>query len=353
MARESLVSLTDLAECGGCAAKLGPSELAEIIRRFSTQAVQGGPLSLAGLDPPDDALVYALDKDRAIVQTVDFFPPIVNDPYAYGAIAAANAVSDVYAMGGDVLWALNIVAFPDDMPLDTLAEVLRGGADKIVEAGGFIGGGHSIRDRVPKYGMCVTGMVSRASIWRKSGARAGDLLFVTKAIGTGLILTAARGGRVDDNDLQEAIVNMMRLNRDASQCLREFRPSAVTDVTGFGLLGHGFEIAHQSSVRLEIEASRVPLLAGASACARAGVRTSAHPKIRAYLGSQVEFAATVDGTMQNLLLDPQTSGGLLVAISEDQAGALVAQFDRSNLPIWRIGRAVCGTGMSVILGHAG
>jgi len=342
------VSLTDRAQCGGCAAKLGPSELAEIIRRFSPQAVHGGPLSVVGLDSPDDAMVYTLDEDRALVQTVDFFPPIVDDPYTYGAIAAANAVSDVYAMGGDVLWALNIVAFPDSMPLDTLAEILRGGADKIVEAGGFIGGGHSIRDRVPKYGMCVTGMVSRASIWRKSGARAGDLLFVTKPIGTGLILTAARSGRVDDGVLQEAITTMMRLNRGASEHLRQFQPSAVTDVTGFGLLGHGFELAHQSGVRLEIEASRVPLLAGALACARAGILTSAHPKIKAYLGDKVEFAANVDGDMQNLLLDPQTSGGLLVAISEGQAGALVERFHRGHLPIWRVGRVACGYGVSVL-----
>lgn len=352
MAMDSLVPLTDLAECGGCAAKLGPSELNEIIGRFSTRALQGGPLVLAGLDPPDDALLYAVDEDRAIVQTVDFFPPVVNDPYAYGAIAAANAVSDVYAMGGDVLWALNIVAFPDGMSLDTLAEILRGGADKIVEAGGFIGGGHSIRDRVPKYGMCVTGMVNRASIWRKSGARPGDLLFVTKAIGTGLILTAARGGGVDDGVVEEAISSMMRLNRDAAQCLRGFQPSAVTDITGFGVLGHGFELAHRSGVRLEIEASRVPRIPGAEACARAGIRTSAHPRIRAYLGNRIEFAATVDTPTRDLLLDPQTSGGLLVAISEDQASSLVEEFVSRDLPIWRVGRVVSGTGVVVTLGHS-
>jgi len=286
------------------------------------------------------------------VQTVDFFPPIVDDPYTYGAIAAANAVSDIYAMGGDVLWALNIVEFPDTWPLDTLAEILRGGAEKIIEAGGFIGGGHSIRDGVPKYGMCVTGVVSRIAIWRKSGARLGDLLFVTKPIGTGLILTAARCGRVDPGDFQEAIENMTRLNRDSSEHLRAFRPSAVTDVTGFGLLGHGFEIAHQSGVRLEIEASRVPLLSGAPTYARAGVRTSAHSKIRAYLGNQVEFAADVDGATQDVLLDPQTSGGLLVAINEDQAGVLVEQFARIGLPIWRIGRVVPGAGLSVVVGHS-
>lgn len=342
------ISLTEFTSCGGCAAKLGPQELAQALCCFTSDASGVGKDDvLVGLYPPDDALVYKLDDERALIQTLDFFPPIVDDPYTYGAIAAANATSDVYAMGGEVLWALNIVAFPESLPIRVLSLILQGGADKILEAGGFVGGGHSIRADEPKYGMCVTGLVNPHFVWRKAGARKGDVLFLTKPLGTGLIIAAAKQGSVRPSHLEGAIASMMLLNRDATRCLRHFNPSAVTDITGFGILGHAFEMATQSQVCFELCATALPVLDGAMEYAQAGIRTSAHLRNKAYLDGKVETDSTIDVGLEAILFDPQTSGGLLIAVEQEQVAQVSDYFSANSLPIWRIGEVRDGYGVVV------
>ncbi len=342
------VSLTEYTSCGGCAAKLGPGELSHVLGCLPASVTGGGSDKvLVGLPDRDDALVYRLCGSQALVQTVDFFPPIVDDPYTYGSIAAANATSDIYAMGGDVLWALNIVAFPQELPVEVLCNILRGGADKIAEAGGFVGGGHSIRDSEPKYGMCVTGLVDPRSLWRKLGARPGDAVLLTKPIGTGVILAAAKRGLADIPDVAGAVASMTNLNRQAAGCLRSFMPSAVTDVTGFGLLGHALEMAVQSNVCIEIRASSLPLLEGALNYARAGHATSAHPRIASHIGPRAEISDHLDSALVSLLIDPQTSGGLLIAIARDHVEPLSERFAENRLPIWHIGEVHQGAGRVV------
>lgn len=340
------VRLTELASCGGCASKLGPDTLAQILDCFGPDAIGTGRDNvLVGLHPPDDAVVYKLDEKRAIVQHVDFFPPIVDEPYVYGAIAAANAMGDVYAKGGEVLWALNIVAFPEQLHIGILLEILRGGSDKVREAGGFIAGGHSIRDDEPKYGMCVTGMVDPESLWRKGGAREGDVLFLTKALGTGLIVSAAKHGCVRPSHLQEAVTSMMLLNRDAARCLRSFRPNAVTDITGFGILGHAYEMAEQSKTLLALKTRDMPVLDGALEYVRSGIQTSAHATNRAYLRDKVRVETTLNAGIESVLYDPQTSGGLLISIQAEQASHLRDSFARNGISIWCVGEVVEGKGV--------
>lgn len=342
------IRLTELVSCGGCAAKIGPQELTDTLRHFTSDELGVGREGLlVGLELPDDALVYQIDSERAFIQTVDFFPPIVDDPYSYGAIAAANATSDIYAMGGEVLWALNIVAFPDNLSLHILSLILQGGADKIMEAGGFIGGGHSIRDDEPKFGMCVTGLVSPRSIWLKGGAKKGDVLFLTKPLGTGLIVSAAKQGQVKGAHVESAITSMMLLNRNAAACLHHFVPSAVTDITGFGILGHAWEMAEQSSARLELHASSIPVLDGTLEYAQAGIRTSAHTRNKAYLGDKVKFNHVLNPEMEAVLFDPQTSGGLLISIHPDHAEELRHSFLEEQMPIWNIGKVCEGVGVIV------
>jgi selenide,water dikinase len=342
------VRLTELASCGGCAAKLGPDALAQVLSCFSLDAIGiGRDNVLVGLQPPDDAVVYKLDEKRAIVQHVDFFPPIVDEPYMYGAIAAANAMGDIYAKGGEVLWALNIVAFPEQLPIEILLAILKGGTDKIVEAGGFIAGGHSIWDDEPKYGMCVTGLVHPQSIWRKGGARKGDVLFLTKALGTGLIISAAKQGCVQPSHLQEAATSMMLLNRDAARCLHNFNPNAVTDITGFGILGHAYEMAEQSKAQLKLNVNNMPILDGALKYAQSGVQTSAHVRNRAYLRNKVSIETTLDVGIESVLFDPQTSGGLLISIQKEQANRLRDYFFANNLSIWCIGEVHEGEGVVI------
>ena len=222
---------------------MGPETLAQVLRPLTRHH---HPDLIVGLQTSDDAAVYRLSDDQAIIQTVDFFPPVVDDAFAYGAISAANSLSDVYAMGGDVLFALAVAAFPDDLPREILTRIFEGGSSKVIEAGGVIAGGHTVTDDEPKYGLSVTGTIHPDRIWTKAGAKPGDLLFLTKPIGTGLITTAHKNRVVEDTHLQAAMDSMMKLNRAASVAARAVGPNACTDVTGFGLLGHGFEIAEKS-----------------------------------------------------------------------------------------------------------
>ena len=277
---------------------------------------------LVGLDVTDDAAVYLVAPDMAIVETLDFFPPIVDDAYASGAIGAANAMSDVYAMGGEVLFALNIAAWPEDAPLAQLERVFQGATDKIAEAGGVIAGGHTVLDREPKYGLAVTGRVHPERILLKSRLRTGDALWLTKPIGTGVLTTAHKNGDLEASDLASAIASMVALNRAAAQAAVDAELHAATDVTGFSLAGHAHEMAERSSVGVRIRASLVPLLPGARKHAESGITFGGLERNRAYFddGVKVRFEG-VDNALRTLLLDPQTSGGLLVGVPSAHAEA--------------------------------
>ncbi len=278
---------------------------------------------------------------------MDFFPPVVDDPYQYGAIAAANAMSDVYAMGGEVLVALNIAAFPQDLDASILARILEGGAHKVAEAGGVIAGGHTLYDDEPKYGLAVTGTVHPEGVIAKSGAEPGDALVLTKPLGTGIILTAARDGLDAAGHVDAAVESMLALNRHASHLAREAGAHAMTDVTGFGLLGHANEIAIRSGVRVVIEASRLPLLPGAREYAEQGIEPGGSQRNRDGLAGRIEMGADIDTALERLLHDPQTSGGLLIALPQDAAEAMVARLRADGLPGAIIGRIEQGDGVVV------
>ena len=279
------------------------------------------------------------------MQTVDFFPPVVDDPYTFGAVAAANAMSDVYAMGGEVLLALQIAGFPDDQPEELLAEIFRGGAEKVAEAGGVIAGGHTIIDAEPKYGLCVTGTVHPDAVLRKSGARPGDVLLLTKALGTGIVLTAARADACAPEHLQATIDSMLQLNRHPAHLAVEASVHACTDVTGFGLLGHAEEMAHD--VQFVIDAAQAPALPGALDYARAGHITGGASRNREGVAGKVTVAEGVDETVEHLLFDAQTSGGLLFAVPPERAGGLAAALEADGFLAARIGRVEAGTGVHV------
>ncbi len=265
--------LTELTDCGGCAAKLGADLLAEALAGLGAEAAAAPDASLiAGLTPPDDAAVYRISDDLAIIGTLDFFPPLVDDPRTFGEIAAANALSDVFAMGGRVLFALSIAAFPEDLPRDVLTEIFAGASSKVREAGGTLAGGHTIRDPEPKYGLAVIGAAHPEKLLRKGGARPGDRLVLTKPLGTGVLVSGSRQGRTSDADLATAIDGMRRLNRAASEALVATGIHAATDVTGFGLLGHALEMARASGTRFVFDAAALPVLAGARELAAAGCR---------------------------------------------------------------------------------
>jgi selenide, water dikinase len=309
------VRLTDLVSCGGCAAKYSAALLQELVAELPVEADAN---LLVGLAPSDDAAVYKLDDDRALVFTVDFFPPIVDDPADFGAIAATNALNDIFAMGATPLVALSVAAFPEELPAEAVAAVLAGAAAKVREAGGVLAGGHTLRDEEPLYGLAVVGTVSPDGIWTKGGAKAGDTLYLTKPLGTGLAVHGRKEGRVDDATLAESIALMKTLNADNARRLRTIGPHAVTDVTGFGLAGHAYELATRSGVRVDLEAPALPVLPVARELADAGVRTGGDRRNREYVGA----ALTVDGATETdlaLVFDPQTAGGLLVALPPDAA----------------------------------
>jgi selenide,water dikinase len=304
---------------------------------------------LVGLDVADDAAVYLIAPDTAIVETLDFFPPIVDDAYASGAIGAANAISDVYAMGGEVLFALNIAAWPEDAPLAQLERVFQGATDKVAEAGAVIAGGHTVLDREPKYGLAVTGRVHPERMLLKSRLRAGDALWLTKAIGTGILTTAHKNGNLEAADLASAIASMVALNRDAAQAAVDAELHAATDVTGFSLVGHAHEMAERSSVGVKIRASLVPLLPGARRHAESGISFGGLERNRSYFddGAKVRFEG-VDAALRTLLLDPQTSGGLLVGVPSAHADAWQRACAAKGVRPIQIGEVTAGSGVTVV-----
>jgi selenide,water dikinase len=333
------IRLTELTECGGCAAKLGADALADVLAGLGV--VEGEPSPeglLAGLEPPDDAAVHLVAPDLAVIGTVDFFPPIVDDPRTFGEIAAANALSDVFAMGGRVLFALSVAAIPEDLPRDAFRAILDGAAAKVREAGGILAGGHTIRDPEPKYGLAVVGVAHPDRLLRKGGARPGDILVLTKPLGTGLLVSGRRQGRTSDADLAAAIDSMRRLNRDASEALTEAGVAGATDVTGFGLLGHGLEMARASGTRFVFEAAALPALDGALDLAAAGVETGGAAHNRRFVAPALSVAAGVPAELVTVAHDPQTSGGLLAAVGPTAIATLEAGLDARGVTHWRIGR---------------
>ena len=308
------LKLTEWTSCGGCAAKWGAAPLNALVRQLASSA---GDL-LVGLAPFDDAAVLRLSDDLALVSTTDFFPPLVDDPADFGAIAAANACSDVFAMGARVVLALNISAFPERLPVEAVAALLEAAGEVVVEAGGVVAGGHTIRSEEPIFGLAVQGLVHPDRVWTKAGACPGDALVLSKPLGTGILLA---GGSPADK--AAAIARMRTLNRAAAEALSALGDGAahaVTDVTGFGLLGHGWEMAERSGTTLRFAAGDLPLYDGALAAAEAGVRTGGDPRNRSHLEGRVQ--STASAALEALGYDPQTSGGLLAAVSPADAARL-------------------------------
>ncbi|MFM8793740.1 MAG: selenide, water dikinase SelD [Acidimicrobiales bacterium] len=314
--RTDTIRLTEWTSCGGCAAKWGASLLTELVGDLPAGIDRS---LLVGLAPFDDAAVYRLRDDLALVSTTDFFPPLVDDPHDFGAIAAANACSDIFAMGADVVLAVNIAAFPEHMPREAITAILAAASETVREAGGTVAGGHTIRNPEPVFGLAVQGTVHPDRILRKAGARAGDVAVLSKPLGTGLVTAA---GTVEEK--RAAIDGMRTVNRAASEALRRAGGAvhAVTDVTGYGLAGHGWEMAERSSVVLAIDARFLPLYPGARRIAEEGTRTGGDPRNRDYVGGR--FHATADPASIALCMDPQTSGGLLAAVDPSVVGQLEA-----------------------------
>ncbi|HYY03509.1 MAG TPA: selenide, water dikinase SelD [Gaiellaceae bacterium] len=339
----SRVKLTDLASCGGCAAKYSAARLEQLLAGFVPVDSEN---LLVGLAPADDAAVYRLDEERALIFTLDFFPPVVDDPADYGAIAATNALNDVFAMGGTPLLALSIAAFPEELPVEMLAAIFASADAQVRAAGGLLAGGHTIRDAEPKYGLAVVGTVHPDGIWPKNGAKPGDALFLTKPLGTGLIMTGYKKGFAGAMQLDRAVRWMRTLNKQAAEVLRPSAPNAVTDVTGFGLFGHAHEMAERSGVRIVLDSERFPAIDGALDLARKGVRTSGDPRNRDFASASVNTSGLSD-TLTVLGYDPQTAGGLLVSVPAERGAALEAEFTARRLFLRRIGRVEEGTGVVV------
>jgi len=328
---------------------MGPEALAQVLRPLRERfRAADFPDLLVGLEVSDDAAVYRLSDTVAVIQTLDFFTPIVDDPYTFGAVAAANAMSDVYAMGGEVVLALNICAFPTDLPLEVTQAILRGGADKVAEAGGVLAGGHTIEDKEPKYGLAVMGVVHPRRILTKAGARPGDILVLTKPLGVGLITTALKGRVAEPAHLAAAVESMLRLNRTAARLAQEVGVNACTDITGFALLGHGYEVAEKSGVRLRFHLGALPLLPGAREYAVDSLFPGGSCRNRDAYSRHVEFAPSIAEEDQMLLFTPETSGGLLLSVPAAHREELLARFAAAGEPAWVVGEVLEGRGIEVI-----
>ncbi len=303
------------------------------------------PDLLIGLESPDDAAVWRLSEDKAIVVTTDFFTPVVDTAYEYGAIAAANSLSDVYAMGGQPFLALNIAALPDNLPTEISTEILRGGAEKAREAGVVIAGGHTVKDKEPKYGLVVIGFVDPRKMISKGGLKLGDVLVLTKPLGFGVTTTALKQGKASASDVREAIEWMSRLNKTAAELAVEFGVRGGTDVTGFGLLGHGVEMAEASGVLLYFENSKLPFLSGARGYAEKGIFPGGAFDNKGYFEKHVKFDEKLDELAQMLLFDPQTSGGLLLGVPREKLKAFETRAKELSQPVWVVGEVRAGHGI--------
>ncbi len=322
---------------------MAPGDLQEVLEALKPVG-RAQPDLLVGLGAADDAAVWRITPEVAIVGTVDFFPPVVDDPWTWGAISATNSMSDVFAMGGEVLFALAVAGFPREISKAIIAEVFRGGSDKVVEAGGVVAGGHTVVDNEPKYGLCVTGRVHPDRILIKGGLRRGDRLFVSKPLGTGVITTAAKSNAASAEVLQGAVASMLRLNRVAAEVAREAGARGATDITGFGLLGHAGEMVKASGAGLAIGASRVPLLRGARELAEAGHWSGAMKRNRRHVetvfGPALRVDPSIPGYLASLLTESETSGGLLFSVALDRARGVIDAFRVRGEECWEIGEVI-------------
>jgi selenide,water dikinase len=306
------------------------------------------PDLIVGLGEPDDAAVWRLDDDRALVVTTDFFTPVVDDPYDYGAIAAANSLSDIYAMGGKPFLALNVAALPPELPTEISAEILRGGGEKAREAGVVIAGGHTIQDKEPKYGLIALGFIDQAKLITNRGAAIGDKLVISKPLGFGTTTTALKNGKAKPSDVAEAVEWMKRLNRGAAELAEEFAVRGGTDITGFGMLGHAYEMAQASAVGLRFSFEKIPLLSGAQRYAQEWIFPGGSTDNRAFFGSHVRFDPQIDEPSQMLLFDAQTSGGLLLSVAPENLKPMLARAAETGQTLWEVGEVVSGDGIEVI-----
>jgi selenide,water dikinase len=327
---------------------MGPETLTQVLRPLqNVYNAADYPDLLVGLEVSDDAAVYRINDSTAVILTTDFFTPVVDDPYDYGAAAAANAMSDVYAMGGEVLMALNICGFPPELPPGVISEILRGGAEKLREGGGVLAGGHTVDDKEPKYGMAVLGIIHPDKVMTKANARPGNVLILTKPLGVGIITTALKRGSAAPEHINAAVVSMTKLNRDAAHILRDLGVSAVTDITGFALLGHGFEMADKSGVQLAFEYKNLPFLEGAKEYADLECFPGGACKNRdCYLGG-VRFPEDLSENQRLLLFTPETSGGLLAAVEPERMVELAERFEKAGHPYWVVGEVRPGEGIVV------
>jgi selenide, water dikinase len=346
--------LTHLVRRAGCASKIGAAQLTQVLRGL---ALPANPDLLVGLTTSDDAGVYRLSEHMALVQTVDFFTPIVDDPYWFGQIAAANSLSDVYAMGGRPITAMNILCYPiNDRDPNELAAILRGGADKVAESGAILIGGHSVEDPEPKFGLSVTGLIDPAHVTTNAGARPGDLIVLTKPLGTGIITTANKFDECDIATLDAAMVSMTTLNAAAAEAMRavgigaDLPIHAATDITGFGLLGHLYQLARASGVGLVLNSAALPALPNAEVLAAAGNVTRGDRDNRAYLGEYLHLQGSVEPARLSLMLDPQTSGGLAICVAEEAVARLLDELSAHNVTTRAvIGRVVSSEGPVVTI----
>jgi selenide,water dikinase len=319
---------------------MAPGDLQEVLGVLRPAGAPPADL-LVGLGAADDAAVYRLTPDLAIVETVDFFPPVVDDPWTWGAVAAVNAMSDVYAMGGEVMFALAVAGFPREMSKTIISEVFRGGRDKVAEAGGVIAGGHTVVDAEPKYGLCVTGRVHPDQVLVKGGLRPGDRVFLSKPLGTGVITTAAKNGVAKPDVLTGAVTSMLKLNRVAARVARESGAKGATDITGFGFLGHAGEMVRASRAGLALDAARLPVLPGTRELAEAGQFSGGMKRNRRHVdatfGADLTIDAAVPGYLTSLLTESETSGGLVFSVAPDRAGTVLEAFKRLGEECWEIG----------------
>lgn len=328
--------LTELSKTSGWAAKIGPETLSKILDKLPKMENKN---LIVGIETSDDAAVYKLTDDIAVIQTLDFFTPVVDDPYTYGAIAAANSLSDVYAMGGKPTVALNIVCFPNCLNIEVLGEILKGGADKVIEAGAVVIGGHTVEDDEPKYGLSVMGIVHPSKVLKNYGSRVGDVLILTKPIGTGIITTAIKAEIASKEVYNEAVKVMSTLNKYAGEIIVDYNITACTDITGFGIMGHGYEMASASEVTFKLYKDKLPLINGVKEYAQMGLIPAGCYNNKKYLKDKYQLK-NVETWLEDVLFDPQTSGGLLVSISASEGKELMEKLSKLEIPCEIIGEVI-------------
>lgn len=328
--------LTELTKNSGWAGKIAPDILAQVLCHLPKTKDEN---LIIGLETSDDAAVYKINEDLALIQTLDFFTPVVDDPYTFGQIAAANALSDIYAMGGEPKLAMNIVAFPDCLDPSVLAEILKGGHDKVVESGAILVGGHSVSDDEPKYGLSVSGFVHPTKVLGNNNSKPGDLLILSKPLGSGIVNTAIKGDMADKESYEDATKTMKTLNKFAKEAMDKVgNINSATDITGFGLLGHALEMAEGSDVSIEIDSSKIPIIKGAREYANMGLIPAGAYANREHIGDKVIIDENVDPITKDILFDPQTSGGLLISLPESKAKELLKELENSPTKCAIVGR---------------